>query len=92
MDEKGKQRKRYPYEVMMTPYEKLTTLDNWQDHLKPDITAQQLEAFANKMTGNEAAERLETARYTLFRKYQLTGTENSLTARTILIGHIHLFH
>ncbi len=30
-DKKGKQRKRYPYEAMMTPYEKLTTLESVKD-------------------------------------------------------------
>lgn len=66
-DEKGKQRKRYPYEAMMTPYEKLTTLEDWQVYLRPDVTLKQLEAFANEMTDNEAAEQLETARRTLFK-------------------------
>ena len=66
-DKKGKQRKKYPYEAMMTPYEKLTTLKGADSYLKPDITLKQLEAFANEMTDNEAAEQLETARRTLFK-------------------------
>ena len=66
-DEKGKQRKRYPYEAMMTPYEKLTTLEDWQGYLKSDITVKQLEAFANEITDNEAAEQLEKARHALFK-------------------------
>ena len=66
-DEKGKQRKRYPYEAMMTPYEKLTTLEDWQGYLNSDITVKQLEAYANEMTDNEAAEQLEKARCTLFK-------------------------
>lgn len=66
-DEKGKQRKRYPYEAMMTPYEKLTTLEDWQGYLKSDITVKQLEAFSNEMTDNEAVEQLEKARHALFK-------------------------
>lgn len=66
-DEKGKQRKRYPYEAMMTPYEKLTTLEDWQGYLKSDITVKQLEAFSNEITDNEAAEQLEKARHALFK-------------------------
>ncbi|WP_219988683.1 hypothetical protein [Leucothrix pacifica] len=52
---------------MMTPYEKLKTLEGWQGYLKADITVKQLEAFANEMTDNEAAEQLEKARRTLFK-------------------------
>lgn len=66
-DEKGKQRKRYPYNAMMTPYEKLTTLAGVNDYLKPTITLKQLDAFANEMTDNEAAEQLAAARRTLFK-------------------------
>ena len=66
-DEKRKQQKRYPYEAMMTPYEKLTTLEDWQGYLKSDITVKQLEAFANEMTDNEAVEQLEKARHALFK-------------------------
>ncbi|MGK0268735.1 MAG: hypothetical protein ACI8Y3_001352 [Paraglaciecola sp.] len=36
-DEKGKQRKTYLYENMMTPYEKLKSLPNAQIYLKPDF-------------------------------------------------------
>ena len=34
IDEKGKQRKKYHYDKMMTPYEKLKSLNNAKDYLK----------------------------------------------------------
>lgn len=66
-DSKGKQRKRYPYEAMMTPFEKLKSLDDAGQYLKTGITLQQLEAFATEMTDNDAAVALDTARRSLFK-------------------------
>ena len=67
-DEKGKERKTYRYEDMMTPYEKLRSLPESQKYLKPGITFNQLDDFATKMTDNEAAEQLNTARDNLFKQ------------------------
>ena len=67
-DAKGKQRKRYPYEAMMTPYEKLRKLDNANDFLKEGVTLESLDAFAREMTDNEAAQQLQLARQQLFAK------------------------
>jgi hypothetical protein len=36
-DDKGKQRKTYPYKSMMTPYEKLKSLPHAKTHLKADF-------------------------------------------------------
>lgn len=66
-DAKGRQRKRYPYQLMMTPYEKLKSLDSAEQFLKPDITFQQLDAQANAMSDNDAAQRLNDARAILFK-------------------------
>jgi transposase InsO family protein len=66
-DAKGRQRKRYPYKLMMTPYEKLKSLDSAEQFLKPDITFQQLDAQANAMSDNDAAQRLNDARAILFK-------------------------
>ena len=38
IDAKGKQKKTYPYKAMMTPYEKLKSLPDAKQYLKPDIT------------------------------------------------------
>lgn len=66
-DSKGKQRKRYPYEAMMTPFEKLKSPDDAGQYLKTGITLQQPEAFATEITDNEAAAALEAARSLLFK-------------------------
>ena len=64
---KGRQRKRYPYKLTMTPYEKLKSLYNAEPFLKPEITFDRLDAQANAMSGNDAAQRLNTARAILFK-------------------------
>ena len=61
------QRKRYPYKLMMTPYEKLKSLDTAQQCLKPGITFKQLDVQATAMSDNEAAQRLNDGRVVLFK-------------------------
>ena len=67
-DEKGIQRKKYRYDDMMTPYEKFRSLPRPSQYLKPGVTFRDLDAFANEMTDNEAAERLNSARDYLFKQ------------------------
>ena len=66
-DAKGRQRKRYPYKFMMTPYEKLKSLPKSKQFLKPDVTFKYLDTQASAMSDNEAAQRLNNARTTLFK-------------------------
>jgi len=66
-DAKGRQRKRYPYKLMMTPYEKLKSLHNAEQFLKPAITFDQLDTEATAISDNEAAQRLNIARAALFK-------------------------
>ena len=66
-DAKGRQRKRYPYKLMMTPYEKLKSLHLAEQFLKPGVTFQQLDAQAKEMSDNDAARRLNDARTMLFK-------------------------
>jgi hypothetical protein len=67
VDPKGRVRKRYRYEQMMTPYEKLKSLPQARQYLKPGITFEQLDAIAHAISDNEAAQRLNRARAELFR-------------------------
>lgn len=67
-DSKGKQKKKYLYRDMMTPYEKFRSLDRPSQYLKPGITFKMLDAFATEMTDNDAAEQLNSARDHLFRQ------------------------
>ena len=65
-DAKGRQRKRYPYTLMMTPYEKLKSLPGAAQCLNPGMTFQQLDVRATVISDNEAAQRLNNARERLF--------------------------
>jgi len=66
VDKKGKERKRYPYDQMMTPYEKLKSLPNATSYLKPGTTFKQLDEIAHQISDNDAAERLQNAKTKLF--------------------------
>ena len=65
-DKNGKERKRYRYEDMMTPYEKLKSLHKPSQYLKTGITFKQLDAQARGMSDNDAALALNNARRKLF--------------------------
>ena len=66
-DAKGRQRKRYPYKLMMTPYEKLKSLPLSENFLKSGTDFEKLDAQAGAMSDNEAAQRLNNARAILFK-------------------------
>ena len=66
VDAKGKRRKHYRYQDMMTPYEKLKSLPKASEYLKPGMTFQVLDAIATQCSDNEAALRLNQARAELF--------------------------
>ena len=65
-DKKGKQRKRYRYQDMMTPYEKFRSLPEAESYLKPGTTLEKLDTLAAKCSDNEAAQHLNEARAKLF--------------------------
>ncbi len=66
MDSKGKQRKTYHYKDMMTPYDKLKSLTDAEQYLKPEISFEILDEYAFKISDNEAAGELQKARKKLF--------------------------
>ena len=66
-DDKGRQRKHYPYALMMTPYEKFKSLPDAKQYLKPGVTFLDLDTRAHAMSDNEAARRLNNARTLLFK-------------------------
>lgn len=65
-DKKGRIRKRYRYQDMMTPLEKLKLLPDVADVLKPGNTLAGLDAIATQQSDNEAAHQLNEARTALF--------------------------
>ncbi len=66
-DAKGRERKRYPYQLMMTPYDKLKSLPRAEQYLKAGVTFEQLDAKAGAISDNDAAQRLNDARAMLFK-------------------------
>ena len=66
LDAKGKQRKRYRYQHMSTPYEKLKSLPDAAQYLKAGITFDILDAQANHLSDNDAAAALQQAKQLLF--------------------------
>ena len=63
---KGKIRKQYRYEDMMTPYEKFKSLPRHESYLKPGVILQELDAMAVLESDNEAGLALQKARQKLF--------------------------
>jgi hypothetical protein len=45
-DSKGKDKKIYPYDCMITPYDKLKSIENTKNYLKPYITFEILDKVA----------------------------------------------
>ena len=50
----------------MTSYEKLKSLPNWKQYLRPGITAEMLEEQALTKTPNQAAREMQEAKKKLF--------------------------
>lgn len=66
-DNKGKERKRYPYKAMKTPYEKLKSLPDAASFLKSEVSFEQLDSVALKMNDNQAAKLMNEAKRQLFK-------------------------
>jgi IS30 family transposase len=66
IDQKGKIRKTYPYQKVMTPYEKFKSLPSAESYLRPGVTLEKLDDIARQMSDNEFAERMVKARSNLF--------------------------
>lgn len=73
-DQKGKQKKTYPYQCMMTPYDKLKSIENGKHYLKPGVTFEILDTVALSQTDDQSAEQLQKERSKLFK----TITERDL--------------
>ena len=66
INEKGKEIKTYPYKNIMTPYEKLKSLEASEQYLKAGLTFEILDKKAMAMTVLEAAQKLRQAQRKLF--------------------------
>jgi transposase InsO family protein len=83
-DAKGKQRKTYPYQQMMTPYEKLKSLPQAESYLKDDMTFKMLDALSSQETDLIAAKKMKQARSQLFKKIIKIGTVTAETNHPVL--------
>lgn len=67
INEKGKEKKKYEYKNMMTPYEKFKSLPEAHQYLKEGITFNKLDDLAKAMSDNQAADHLQKERKVLFK-------------------------
>jgi hypothetical protein len=68
IDDRGRIKKRYPYQKVRTPYEMLKSLPDAESYLRPGVTFEMLESIANQMSDNQFAERMVKARSNLFQQ------------------------
>jgi hypothetical protein len=68
IDDRGKERKKYHYDKMMTPYEKLKSLDNAKGCLKEPLSFEKLDKEAYKISDNKAADKMNLAKKQLFKQ------------------------
>ncbi len=66
-DEKGKQRKIYRYENLMTPCDKLKSLPYAPDYLQPSLSFEILGLLAHQSSDNQVVDPLQQASQKLFK-------------------------
>ncbi len=65
-DSKGRQRRIHCYKDMIIPYDKLKSLPDAEQYLKPEVSFEILDKYALKTSDNKAASELQKARKKLF--------------------------
>jgi transposase InsO family protein len=71
LDARGKRQRRYKVEDYATPYEKLKSLPNAAEYLKPGISFQQLDRLATAMSDTECARKMTAAKARLLRRCKI---------------------
>ena len=61
--ERGQRKRRYPANDYRTPYEKLLSLPDWEQFLKPGVTAEMLHGQATPYSDTDAARRMQRAKW-----------------------------
>lgn len=69
VDEKGKIKKKY--ETYMTPYERLVSLSNYEQYLKPNVSLSSLEEISKKQSDNESAQKMQINKQKLFKNFTI---------------------
>ena len=62
IDHRGRIKKTYPYEEVMTLYERLKSVPRAGGYPRPGVTLEKLGTIANQMSANQFAERMVNAR------------------------------
>jgi hypothetical protein len=71
LDERGKRVRQYPSKDYQTPFEKLKSLGDAQQHLKPGLTIEDLERKALVVSDTECARQMNAAKGALLRKCKM---------------------
>lgn len=66
LDDKGRQTRRYPLESLMTPLDKLRSIEKVTEYLKPGVTLELLNQRMLERSANQVARQLGKARDKLF--------------------------
>lgn len=66
-DNRGKITKKY--ETYMTPYEKLISIPNFEEYLKPEVSASELSLFSKRQSDNESAQKMQINKSKLFKNF-----------------------
>lgn len=67
IDHRGKEKKKY--DTYFTPYEKLTSLPNFEQYLKPGVSASSLLVISKKQSDNESAQKMQIAKSKLLKSF-----------------------
>jgi hypothetical protein len=68
---RGRIKRRYPADGYRTPFEKLCSLEKWQQYLKPGTTEALLGAQAMQRSDTEAAKQMQTAKFGILQRVRL---------------------
>jgi len=68
IDSKGKVKRRYPYDKINTPFEKLKAIPGVDTYLRPGVSLSTLDTIARQESDNKFAERMVKARSNLFKQ------------------------
>lgn len=69
-DRRGKEKKKYTQ--WMTPYEKFTSLDKFEQYLKPEVAIEELAVIVRAKSDNEFASEMQMAKVEVFKKLRKT--------------------
>jgi hypothetical protein len=67
-DDKGRQKKKY--EIYLTPYEKLKTLENWTGYLALGRTQKELDGISLALSDNEFAKQMNKVRQQIWKGFK----------------------